>query len=225
MKTEAFSIAPDAAAEVIGTDVLVYLSESSEVIRLSGVAAEAFLAIRAGQRVDPSDEGVRQLVAAGVARSVGLSRRGLVKAGAVGVGTGVVVMAMPSLAAASSGSGIPIAGFYFMAGEGNPWGFIVSKDDVSAGTPETLTLAVSGTDFQSSAQTSVAGTGWSTGSSAAISYTWNAADDHWLHGVLVSGALQDALGDPLSGSFSSGGTTYDVTYSFRESNSGVLPPQ
>ena len=97
-----FSVAPDAVVEVVGADVLVHLPGSSEVIRLSGATAEAFLAIQAGEQVDSLDKAVHELVAIGVVQSRGLSRRGLVKAGAIGAGAGIAVLAMPSIAAASS---------------------------------------------------------------------------------------------------------------------------
>ena len=108
MNKSGLSIVSDAVVEVVGTDVLVHLSGASEVIRLSDATAEVFLAIRAGQEVDPSDSGVKELVAAGIVRSRGLTRRGLVKAGAVGLGAGIAVMAMPSVAVASSNSESPI---------------------------------------------------------------------------------------------------------------------
>ena len=97
-----FSVAPDAVVEVVGADVFVHLPGSSEVIRLSGATAEAFLAIQAGEQVDSLDKAVHELVAIGVVQSRGLSRRGLVKAGAIGAGAGITVLAMPSIAAASS---------------------------------------------------------------------------------------------------------------------------
>lgn len=102
MNSLILSAAPNLAVELVGKDVLVHLPRSSEVIRLSGAAAETFLAIQAGEPVDSSDEAVQELVAAGVVRSRGLSRRGLVKAGAVGLGAGIAVIAIPSVAAASS---------------------------------------------------------------------------------------------------------------------------
>lgn len=97
-----FSVAPDAVVEVVGADVLVHLPGSSEVIRLSGATAEAFLAIQAGEQVDSLDKAVHDLVAIGVVQSRGLSRRDLVKAGAIGAGAGIALLAMPSIAAASS---------------------------------------------------------------------------------------------------------------------------
>lgn len=95
VKKSLFCGPPDSSVELIGEDVMIYLSETSETLRLSGATAEAFLAIHTGERVDPSDVAVRELLAAGVVRPRGISRRGLVKAGAVGVGAGVAVLAFP----------------------------------------------------------------------------------------------------------------------------------
>jgi hypothetical protein len=92
--------------EVVGEDVLVLPSGGPGVIRLSGASAQTFLAIQAGQQIDPSSSAVRELLAAGVVRSAGVSRRRLIRGGAIGAGAGIAMLAMPSVAAASSADSV-----------------------------------------------------------------------------------------------------------------------
>jgi hypothetical protein len=88
--------------EQVGDDVLVVVPGTTEALRLSGEAAKTVLTIQAGESVSSSDPVVGELVARGVVEVPGLSRRGLIRAGAVGAGAGIAVLAMPSVAAASS---------------------------------------------------------------------------------------------------------------------------
>jgi hypothetical protein len=208
------SLVAGLVVERVGDDLMVIVPGNSDVVSLSGRPAEVLSDVEAGRQVDSTNPALLDLVDLGIVSAPGLSRRGLIKAGAVGVGVGVASLALPTAAFASSANRDSITGIYSMAGEGNPWGFLVLKDDVSAGTPETLTLTVGGTAFQSSALTGSGSAVWTTTSSAAVSFN----DIYWLHGVTVSGALLAAVfadsPEDVSGSFSSGGTTYDVTYSF-----------
>jgi len=96
------SIAPGVIVENVGDDVVVMLPESTEVIRLSGDAAQLVRAIHNGQLVVPS-ETVTELINRGILVSqTGMSRRGLITAGAIGAGAGVAALAMPGVAAAAS---------------------------------------------------------------------------------------------------------------------------
>ena len=88
--------------EQVGDDVLVVVPGTTEALCLSGEAAETVLTIQAGQSVSSTDPVVGELVARGVVEVPGLSRRGLIRAGAVGAGAGIAVLALPSVAAASS---------------------------------------------------------------------------------------------------------------------------
>ena len=89
--------------EKIGSDFLVKTPDSTDVMFLSGEAAAVMTRIEAGQDVSWSD-GVAELIRHGVlTQSPVLSRRGLIRAGAVGAGVGIVVLAMPSAATAASG--------------------------------------------------------------------------------------------------------------------------
>jgi len=106
MSQHVLSIAPGVIIEHVGSDVVVMVPESTEVIKLSGDAAHIIRNIHAGDvHVLPS-EAVSELVHRGIVVSqAGLSRRGLIKAGAIGASAGIAVMAMPGAAVAASTNG------------------------------------------------------------------------------------------------------------------------
>jgi hypothetical protein len=95
-------------AERVGDELLVIVPGRTDTVRLTDHAADLFLDIQAGRGVDTADLVVANLVDLGVVQTSGMSRRGLIKAGAIGAGAGIAVMAMPSVAAASSESGLSL---------------------------------------------------------------------------------------------------------------------
>ena len=97
-----YSLPPGVIVERVGDDLMVVLPGNSDVVSLSGRPAEILLDVKTGRRVDCSDPVLRELVDLGVISAPGLSRRGLIRAGAVGAGAGIAVLAMPGVAAASS---------------------------------------------------------------------------------------------------------------------------
>jgi len=107
------SIAPGVIVENIGDDVVVMVPGSTEVIRLSGDGAQLVRALRDGHPVVPTQT-VTELVNRGILVSpTGMSRRGLIKAGAIGAGAGITVMAMPNAAVASSIQFIDLIGGWY----------------------------------------------------------------------------------------------------------------
>jgi hypothetical protein len=103
MSHHTLSIAPGVIIEHLGPDVVVMVPGSTEVIKLSGDAAHTIRAIQAGDVHALPSETVSELVDRGIVVSqAGMSRRGLIKAGAIGAGVGIAVLAMPGVAAASS---------------------------------------------------------------------------------------------------------------------------
>jgi hypothetical protein len=93
----------------VGEDVVIMLPRATEVIRISGDAASAIRAIEAGDTPVLHSAIVADLMERGVVVfKTGMSRRALITSGAIGVGAGIAVMAMPSVAAASSDSESPI---------------------------------------------------------------------------------------------------------------------
>jgi hypothetical protein len=104
MSKNTLSLAPGVVTECVGDDVVVMVSGSAEALKLSGEAASAVRAIQAGEAPVSSPATLSGLVGCGVlASQPGVSRRGLVKAGAIGAGAGIAVLSMPGVVAASSG--------------------------------------------------------------------------------------------------------------------------
>jgi hypothetical protein len=97
------AIASGVVVEEFGADLMVMVPGSTEVLTLSGDAAVAVRRVQSGSPV-ATDAVVSDLVRLGVLETSGLSRRGLIKAGAIGAGAGIAVLAMPSVAMAASES-------------------------------------------------------------------------------------------------------------------------
>jgi hypothetical protein len=106
MNRQRVSLVDGVVVEKVGTELVVFLPESSDIVRLSGRPAELLLQLVEGVAPDPTDSAlVAQLTELGILRSSAISRRRFVKAGALGVGAGLSLMALPhSAAAASSGA-------------------------------------------------------------------------------------------------------------------------
>ena len=122
MNTPKFVLAPGVIVEDLGSDSVVLIPGQSEVLTLSGDAAETIRRIRLGKNSDWADSSISELLDHGVIRTVdGLSRRGVVRAGVIGVGAGFAALALPGVAAASSG-GVPLetrSGLYYYDVGGN----------------------------------------------------------------------------------------------------------
>jgi hypothetical protein len=95
---------PGVIVDRVGDDLMVIVPGNSDVVSLFGRPAEVLLDVKAGKKVDSTDPAVQDLVDLGILAATGLSRRGLIKAGAIGAGAGIAVLAMPGVAAASSSS-------------------------------------------------------------------------------------------------------------------------
>ena len=110
--------------EVVADQVIVYVpgvghESPRTAVQLSGDTADVFLRVVSGdESVTADTEHVSELVAVGVLVSEGsgvFSRRSALKAGAVGVGAGITVLALPQAAAASSVP-IELEGTWFLPG-------------------------------------------------------------------------------------------------------------
>jgi hypothetical protein len=97
-----YSLTPGVIVERVGDDLMVIVPGNTDVVSLSGHPAEVVLDVQAGRKVNSLEPVLRNLADLGVITTPGVSRRGLIKAGAVGAGAGIAVLAMPSAAAASS---------------------------------------------------------------------------------------------------------------------------
>jgi hypothetical protein len=145
-----FELVEGVVLEQVGGDLLVAVPESLQTLRLSGDVANTLLAIHSGVAVDVLGPDVADLIDLGVVadRST-VSRRGLIRAGAVGVGAGIAVLALPSAAAASSGcvalNGLWAAAtpFSFLLAEGNQFGIpspIFPSRPLPDGNPSPLSV-------------------------------------------------------------------------------------
>jgi hypothetical protein len=128
---------------------MVIVPHNTDVVSLSGHPAEVVLDVQAGRKVNSLEPVLRNLADLGVITTPGVSRRGLITAGAVGAGAGIAVLAMPGVAAASSVS-IPSDDdsplpeqFYLLDGgiffEDNQYRFVISPVLMSWPDPQPST--------------------------------------------------------------------------------------
>ena len=128
------SLAKGVVVENMGTTVLVMIPGQHDVLTLTGPAADVVNAVVAGQAVSKDLEPeVELLLSAGVLTSP-MSRRNLLRAGAIGAGAGIAVLTMPSVAAASSPGGGTSGG---AGGGGNNSGGGASADFIRQRTEGT----------------------------------------------------------------------------------------
>ena len=98
-------LAKGVVVENMGSTVLVMVPGQHDVLTLTGPAADVVNAVVAGNSISEDLEPhTEHLIAAGVLTSP-LSRRNLLRAGAIGAGASIAVLSMPSVAAASSPGG------------------------------------------------------------------------------------------------------------------------
>ena len=103
------SLTAGVIVERVGDDLMVIVPGNADVVSLSGRPAQVLLDVKAGRKVDSADPALRDLVDLGIVSAPGISRRGLIKAGAIGAGAGIAVLAMPGVAAAASFPVVTIA--------------------------------------------------------------------------------------------------------------------
>jgi hypothetical protein len=179
------TLAPGAVIETVGDDVMVMMPGNTDVLRISGPAADTLRTIVAGQPVDPSTPTVLELADQGIVSPTGMSRRSLIKAGAVGAGACIAVMAMPTAAMASSSGPSPFVGtgtYRFST----RWDFTITKADFpSVNRYSGLTI----------------GSTVATGGAFSTTVTWNSFDGPYTGDVV--GTFEDAdTGDVYTVTFS-----------------------
>ena len=96
-------LAKGVVTEQVGGDLLVVVPGNFDVLRLTGEAASTLSKIQSGVGIDLTSPVLRELFARGIVVNPGISRRGLITSGAIGAGAGIAVLALPGIAAASSG--------------------------------------------------------------------------------------------------------------------------
>lgn len=148
MKTT-IALTPGAVIEPVGDDVMVMMPGNTDILRISGAAADTLRTIVAGQPVDPTAPTVIELTDHGIISAPGMSRRGLIRAGAIGAGAGIAVLAMPTAAMASSElPSFDAMGTYQFIN--NEWHFTLLKADFPDETQFALgNLTIDGNAFDS----------------------------------------------------------------------------
>lgn len=102
MSRSKFTVPRGVVCESVGDELMVVVPGRTEVVTLTGETAEVFLDVQAGRTPHAAAQLTSELEALGLIEASGMSRRGLIKAGAIGAGAGIAVMAMPGVAAAAS---------------------------------------------------------------------------------------------------------------------------
>lgn len=106
-------IADGVLVETIGQEVMVMVPGVTEFISLTGDAASLVREVQAGLVASASHPALAELIDLGILSiPSGMSRRGLITAGAIGASAGIAVMAMPNVAVAASVQRIAIKGTY-----------------------------------------------------------------------------------------------------------------
>lgn len=100
------SLAPGVTVEAVGDDLLVVVPGATEALKLSGTAALVVRDIVNGNLGDRSDIPTELFDLGIIHDSRRFSRRTALKLGAMGAGAGIAVMAMPTVAAASSATAL-----------------------------------------------------------------------------------------------------------------------
>lgn len=111
-----FWLADNLLIEKVGEEILVLHADSLESLRLTGEAAKMVEELHENGRSPlPQSDAATELLSAGILETEqpsGLSRRSLLKTGAIGVGAGVASLALPTAAYAASASYVELAGLW-----------------------------------------------------------------------------------------------------------------
>ena len=102
MSSSMFIVPRGVVSERVGGELMVVVPGRTEVVTLTGDAADVFLDVQAGKTPHASEKLMNDLEGLGLVQITGVSRRGLIKASAIGASAGIAVMAMPGVAAAAS---------------------------------------------------------------------------------------------------------------------------
>jgi len=183
------TLIPGVIVERVGDDLMVIVPGNNDVVSLSGRPADVLADVQEGRVVDPSEPALKTLNDLGIVTSPGMSRRGLITAGALGAGAGVVMLSMPAAAAAGSGPEGANGDDDYDAPSADPitfnhWGGSASRGQVG---PWTVQVLMAGEGFGNvpdrdpDAPTPEDGTSgiYTTESDIVVAVTYNAEDDWW----------------------------------------------
>jgi hypothetical protein len=115
-----FWLSENLLIEKVGEETLVMHADSLESLRLTGEAAKIVEELQQNGRSSlPQSDAAAELLSAGILKTEqpsGLTRRSLLKSGAIGVGAGVATLALPTAAYASSVSYVEVTGVWVPRG-------------------------------------------------------------------------------------------------------------
>ena len=220
MTNTRITIAAGVTIEEVAEDFMVMVPGATDVLRVSGDAADAIRQIKAGKVVQPSGDTIAHLKDLGVlVDTPGMSRRGLLTVGAAGVGAGISVLALPSVAAASSpggggtsGGGGALVGKFFGP---SPFGLEIVSQDNSANWPFQLGDTVPPLTDLRQQTGDVAFTGVVNPDPTTVQTSGPGLSARWRVDVGNVGNSADVFlgpGNPVTGTFEFGGATYTVTF-------------
>jgi hypothetical protein len=112
MRRSSLKINTGVSIEIVGSEALVAVPESPEIIRVSGAAAEVIVGVLRGDNVSHANPAVADLIERGILTSSSPSRRSVLTAGAAGLGVGITMVSLPGVAAAASA--ITVLGDYYV---------------------------------------------------------------------------------------------------------------
>ena len=192
-------IADGVILEDLGHELLLTVPGSGQAVRVGGEGKQVLGAVRSGVAVDSGSPIVAQLVDAGVLTSTaGISRRGLVRAGAVGAAAGVAVFAMPSVSLASSSEVVALGPGYsaqwYYTFEDGPRKYVFDLSGDFSDRPNEAPSSLSTLDTTSEPPVS-----WSATGSGSVEWR-----------LLQSGTLE--FPPTIDGTFTWGETQYSVTF-------------
>ena len=145
MQVQFVKLAAHVIVEWVGADLLLCSPKSGRVSRITGAHPEVTESLASGGSVPvTSHPDLLSLVQEGtLVQYQGLSRRSLVKAGAIGAGAGIAVLAMPTVAAASSVA-FSLVGNFYRSGSNFFFEIATHQSEFPALPPSTDILDVSG---------------------------------------------------------------------------------
>jgi hypothetical protein len=155
-----YILAPLVEIEPVGDDVVLLLPEKNQTLVLSGPLADALRDIQSGDPVGLDETSRGLLVELGVViPALGVSRRGALKAGAIGIGGGFAALVLPTVAVASSdacGPGQSVDQAEYWIDDGEVY-FTVRYEIPLAGPYSLSNLQVDGGMYEASADSGAPG--------------------------------------------------------------------
>jgi hypothetical protein len=203
------SLAAGVVVEHVGDDVLVMVPDTTTVYTLSGDQAHLITRIVAGEKI-PQTDATKELLQLGVLTpNSGVSRRGVLTAGALGAG--IVMLAMPSVAVASSEPGN--GGAQCLVGEPKSGVYEAFRQTETELFVAEFFLDPAGLVVPSGTELSVF-VGDKKYSSTDVSP--NGDEFKWNFSSQVAEALVNAGIENVCGNITVGGTVYQINFEFND---------